>query len=331
MDFGNDDSAAFFPNTSQIITISSEHNILRIWDVASAPRLLTTLVRIGPGKDPAISSDGTRLITSSGLWDIVDFRFRKLSSFSTENAKFSPDSKVVACWSLFGDVHIFDAVTGAILHQSRVSYVRSLSFSPDSNQICGINSQSHVSVFHCLPASVDQDIMSCVYHPDSMMMSQQSSDSGGGWYYGVNATRLIWLPDNVRNWCATGIPGFISQYLILGQTANDITILDMEDYLRELPVKGAWRGGGIRYVSAYEEQRAAALASASGLPNYAFSVPYLHVPSKAQPCNQLQPKVAHTNDNHWHIFLHIFIQHLHAYYSVVLRILLSIFGRVHRE
>jgi hypothetical protein len=67
-------------------------------------------------------------------------------------------------------------------------------------------------------------------------------------------------------WLATGSSVFGSRYLILGRTLNDLTILDMEDYLRELPVKGAWREGGIRYVDEDEEQSASALSSSSGLP-----------------------------------------------------------------
>ena len=72
-----------------------------------------------------------------------------------------------------------------------------------------------------------------------------------------------------RVWLATGTPGFGSRYLILGQTVNDLTILDMEDYLHGLPVKGTWREGGIRYVydyDGYEMRRASALVSSSGLP-----------------------------------------------------------------
>jgi len=67
-------------------------------------------------------------------------------------------------------------------------------------------------------------------------------------------------------WLATGTPGFGSRYLILGRTVNDLTILDMEDYLRGTPVKGAWRECGIRWVDEDEERRASALASSSGLP-----------------------------------------------------------------
>jgi hypothetical protein len=100
-------------------------------------------------------------------------------------------------------------------------------------------------------------------------MSQQSSIFNyGGWYRGVNAASIIWLPVNMRKvQLATGTPWFGSRYLILGRTVNDLTILDMEDYLCRLSVKGVWREGGIRYVDGDgdEERRASALASSSGL------------------------------------------------------------------
>jgi hypothetical protein len=126
----------------------------------------------------------------------------------------------------------------------------------------------------------------------------------------------------------------------------------MEDYLRELPVKGAWREGGIQYVDKDEERRASALSSSSGLvvrrshmvhfvveadidvgselaQNYAFGIPYLDVPSKAQPHDQLRAEVTNTNYNNPRIFLHIFI-HLDSYYLVILRFLLSVFGLANR-
>ena len=56
---------------------------------------------------------------------------------------------------------------------------------------------------------------------------------------------------------------------------------------------------------------------------------------KAQPHDQLQPEVTqpeviNTNYNNWRIFFHIFIQHLHDYYLVVLHFLFSIFGLPNR-
>ena len=93
---------------------------------------------------------------------------------------------------------------------------------------------------------------------------------GSEWYRGVNGARIIWLPDNMKRvWLATGTPGFGSRYLILGRTLDDLTILDMEDYLCGLPVKGTWREGGIQYIDDNidkdEMRRASALASSSGL------------------------------------------------------------------
>jgi WD40 repeat protein len=274
IEFDHDHSAAFFPNASQIITISSEHSELRIWDIMeSTPRLLLSSTCLGWPRYqnilwPDISSDGTRLLACGGLWDINNFCFRELVSFDTSTAKFSPDSKLVVCGS-YDNVRIFDAITGTMLSQSHC-FVHSPSFSLDSKQLCSINQdQNGILVTRCSSTSVEQDILSHVYRPDSLMMSQQSSFFDyGGWYRGVNAASIIWLPVNMRKvQLATGTPWFGSRYLILGRTVNDLTILDMEDYLCRLSVKGVWREGGIRYVDVDgdEERRASALASSSGL------------------------------------------------------------------
>ena len=100
------------------------------------------------------------------------------------------------------------------------------------------------------------------------MISPQPSGFyfGSKWYQGVNGARIIWLPEKIRVWLTTGTPGFGSQYLILGRTVNDLTILDMEDYLCGLHVNGTWREGGIQYIGDKDEmKRASALASSSGL------------------------------------------------------------------
>jgi len=63
--------------------------------------------------------------------------------------------------------------------------------------------------------------------------------------------------------------------------------------------------------------------------NYAFGIPYLDVPSEVQPHDQLRAEVTNTNYNNPRIFLHVFI-HLHSYYLVILRLLLSVFGLANR-
>ena len=262
-------SAAFFPNTPRMVTMSSVHHKLRIWDISPTPRLLSTLT-LTPTKDEkclAISCDGTRLLTNYSLWDIGDFPLKELVSFFATSGMFSHDSKLVAFTNLDG-TYILDAVTGDMHHHSDFS-VRSLSFSPDSNQFYGFGiDQTCMLVMCCSPTSgatsVDEYIKSCVWHPDFMMMSELQRSP---WYYGVSGARIIWLQENMRPvWLATGEPGFRSRYLVLGRTANDITILDMGDYLEGLPVQGTWREGGIRYADFAEVERASALASASRLP-----------------------------------------------------------------
>ena len=269
IEFDHDNSAAFFPNAPWIITISSEHNELRIWDM-STPSLSLTLTQTfaWPAlRDiPVISSDGTRLLGCNGLWEINDFCFRKLVYFDAFCAKFSPNYKLVACTEKDG-MHIFDAVTGAMLYQS-YHFVSSLSFSPDSKQLCSIyKDKNRILVTDCSSTSIHQDILSHVYHADSMM-SQQSLhfNSNSGWYEGVPGARIVWLPDIREVQLATGTLGFRSRYLIFGRRLNDITILDMDDYLCSLPSKGGWREGGIQYVDRDEEWRASALASSSRLP-----------------------------------------------------------------
>ena len=269
IEFDHNPLATFFSNTSQIVTMSSEYNEWQIWDIESTPQLLSTstctLAQPGLGDIPVISPDGTRLFACNRLWDINDFSFRELASFNAYTSNFSPNSKLTAC-SGYDGTCIFDAVTGTMLYKSH-HCVNTLSFSPDSKQLfCFDRNQKCILVTNCSLMSFNEDFISHVYHPDSMMRLTHGFNLHNGWYQGINGARLIWVPENMRAvWFATGSLGFSTQDLILGQTVNDLTILDMEDYLCSLPIKGAWREGGIQYVDRDEEQRASALASSSGL------------------------------------------------------------------
>ena len=87
-----------------------------------------------------------------------------------------------------------------------------------------------------------------------------------GWYLGVDGTRLIWVPDDVRSvWLATGRQAFGTWHLIFGGNVNSVTILEMEDYLQGLPIKGAWKGGVRHTTIGVKEQIAGTLASATGM------------------------------------------------------------------
>jgi hypothetical protein len=114
----------------------------------------------------------------------------------------------------------------------------------------------------CLPTSVNTEVLSCVYPPDSTMIQSFQDD---GWYCATNGARLIWLPQDMQPvWLATGGGPFRSQCLILGST-NGLAILDMEDYLEVPPVSVAWRKGGVRHMHDFVTlSQANALMSESG-------------------------------------------------------------------
>ena len=295
--FDDVDSAAIFPDCSQLLT-SSSHINAQIWNISSRSPLLISTSTVAVAKEDedflAISSDGTRLLSSSGLWDIVNFRFKELASFHAyiHAVKFSPDCKHIV---LIDDkLRIFDAATGALLHQMKYSdattfsrtivdygsstprlqrlrykYLSDIrfSFSVDSKCLCVLKGD-HLSTIRGLPTSVNVDSFSCIYPRDCIMMTaHKESLFEDGWYLGVHRIRLIWVPDDVRSvWLETGRQAFRTRHLILGRNVNNITILSMEDYLQGLPIKGAWREGGVRYTrTIVEEKRAETLASATGM------------------------------------------------------------------
>ena len=73
--FDNYDSAqaaAFFPDGARLVTASASC-AMQMWDLTSnTPSLVSTLSASTRDNHLVISSDGTRLALSGGLWDIVN-------------------------------------------------------------------------------------------------------------------------------------------------------------------------------------------------------------------------------------------------------------------
>jgi len=113
----DDQSAAFFTNCSQLLTASSDPGEARIWDISSIiPSLISsstvTLFSFSSRDELSISSDGTRLLSCDGLWEIKEFQFRRLVPLQLigTDAIFSPDCKHVV--HINHGVHILDTTTG---------------------------------------------------------------------------------------------------------------------------------------------------------------------------------------------------------------------------
>jgi WD40 repeat protein len=253
-------SAAFFPDGARFIT-KSESGTMRVWDMTPTTPLLVLKSTLPTfiSTNIAISSDGTRLISDSRLWDIINCQV--LKSLNAFVAKFSPDGTRVALTS-GNDVQILDAITGAILYQrSGFAFGRDMSFSLDSTRLLHRNSNGIVCIMDLrhLPTSVNAEVLSCVYPPDCMMIQPSQHD---GWCRATNDARLIWLPQDMQPvWLATGEEPSGSRRLILGST-NGLAILDVEDYLEVPPIGAAWRQGGTRYMHDTPDTRTARQASA---------------------------------------------------------------------
>jgi WD40 repeat protein len=248
-------AAAFFPDGTRLVTTSA--NEMRMWDLTSNnPSLVSTWSADTYNNYLVISSDGTRLASSAGLWDIVNHR--QLVSFYSGAPMFTSDGKCVA-YIYFETVHILDAITGTELHQlTGFTHI-----SINSTQVLCLSADGYICILdtRCLPPS---ESLSCVYSPDCMMVKKLQW--WGGWYLGADGTRLIWLPNDLGNLClATGTQRSESSCLVFGENADEITILDMEDYLEVLPVGAAWRKGGIRYVHRFQAPQTCALMSESGI------------------------------------------------------------------
>jgi WD40 repeat protein len=245
-DWHSSTSAAFFPDGMRFLTTTEEN--ISIWDMPSTtPVLVSTLTSDWLGDYASISSDGARLILHDGLWDLVNGR--RITSYTggTSTAEFSPDCKLVALGGYDG-VHILDATTGARLYKSHLFSLRQLSFSLDSTRLLAVCDDGHAQVLDLtsLPTSVGAESLSCVYPPDCMMIQLQWQHLDG-WYM-INGTRLIWLPHNMRpTWLTQGKQPFGSRRLFLG-SGNDVTVLDVDDYLEVLPASVAWREAGVRYL-----------------------------------------------------------------------------------
>jgi len=250
-------AAAFFPDGTRLVTTAS--GAMRMWDITSnTPSLVSTLSDSKRHNHLVISSDGTRLASSGGLWDIVNHQ--QLVSFRhwVADPMFTSDGK---CIAYIDDktVHILDAITGTTLHQlTGFTHI-----SINSTRVLCLSVDGYIRILdtRCLPTS---EFLSCVYSPDRMMV--KARQWWGGWYLGANDRRLIWLPNDLGNvYLATGTQQSESSRLVFGKNADEVTILDMEDYLEVLPVGAAWRKGGIQYVDSAQAQRACALTSESGI------------------------------------------------------------------
>jgi WD40 repeat protein len=251
-------AAAFFPDGTRLVTTSASR-AMRMWDLTSnTPSLVSTLPASTHDNHLVISSDGTRLALSGGLWDIVNHRQLVSFEWSTRAPMFTSDGKCIAYIDCFKTVHILDAITGTALYRLTgfthilINSTRLLCLSADG-YICILDTR-------CLPAS---EFLSCVYSPDCMIVNETNQ---GGWYLGADGARLIWLPNDLGNvYLATGTQQSESSYLVFGKNTDEVMILDMEDYLDMLPVGAAWRKGGIQYVDSAQAQRACALMSESGI------------------------------------------------------------------
>jgi hypothetical protein len=256
-------AAAFFPDGTRLVT-TSVSGAMRMWDITSnTPSLISRLSASTLDNHLVIyhlviSSDGTRLASSGGLWDIVNHR--QLVSFTSDTAPmFTSDGKCIAYIGYFRTVYILDAITGTTLYQ--LTGFTHISINSTRLLCLSVDGYIHILDTRCLPAS---EFLSCVYPLDCMMVKELQW--WGGWYLGVDGTRLIWLPNDLGNlFLATGTQQSESLHLVFGENTDEVTILDMEDYLGVLSVGAAWRKGGIQYMDSAQAQRACALTSGSGM------------------------------------------------------------------
>ena len=266
-------AAAFFPNGTRLVTTSGTGTI-RIWDIKSSVPLLELtlqdsfdpLMNLRPRRtEPAefrpcryllISSDGGRMLSSRHLWDLVNYR--KLAEvYRPIAAIFTPNGHRVVFITEHSSVSILDAITGAKLYYT-YGYAH-ISLMP-TRCFC-LDAHGGIDIFdiECHPAPIVVQRLSCIYPPDRMAVRDTSSDT---WYYGENGARLIWLPEEMRRvWLATGSQSSGSYRLVLGGNSDELTIMDMEDYMKVLPA-GTWRKGGVRYADPTVSN---ALVSASGM------------------------------------------------------------------
>lgn len=246
------ESAAFFSDGVHFITMSESG--AQLWDIQSTIplRVFKSNLPCELGTDIAISSDNTRLISDSCLWNLNMPNCQVLKSFMTSTssaAKFSPDGTRAAI-NLNNTVQILDATSGATLCElGDITYFGGISFLLDSTQLLHWTYDDgivRVMDLTGLPTSVNStEVLSCVYPPDCMMIQ---SFQGDGWYRTTNGARLMWLPQDMQPvWLATGGGPSGSRRLILG-SINGLVILDMEDYLEVPSISAAWRKGGVRYM-----------------------------------------------------------------------------------
>jgi WD40 repeat protein len=273
LDCGHDvRSVAPLPNSVQFITISYGDTV-KIWNITHTPVLLSILSTSGHHDTLVISPDGTRLLSFSPLrstpYQLFDLPNQKelvpyfnLAGDTIGAAVFSPDSSRIAC-DTGTYLAIIDATDGVLLHHpiqlDRRHVWKSLAFSPDSTRLLHMSPEGDIRIFNIehLPTSVDIKIS---YPPDHIVTRKNpymptgyhlgdNGDTSVGWYCGENGAHLIWLPKDMRHvWLV------MHRSLVLEQTAREVTVLDMTDYLNAVPTaRVAWRNGGIRYTSSDAE------------------------------------------------------------------------------
>jgi WD40 repeat protein len=205
------------------------------------------ILLLAQNEDPGTFRDGCQL----HVWDLVQCKV--VTSFWGSGPHFSPDGNYLAYFN-GPALAILDVATGSIVGQPMKFYLddyvgmpspkQILSFSPDSTRLLVLLKDGNVRILDIakLPTSITSS-----YPPHNLLIQRNHrSTFWDGWFRGETGERLIWLPDGMRHVLLAA--GKECHRLILKRDDGDITVLDMDDYLKVPQARDSWRKAGVRWT-----------------------------------------------------------------------------------
>jgi WD40 repeat protein len=156
-------SIAFFPDGTRIAT-SSDHSLIRVWDVVSGSDVIAPLASSGV-QCLVVSPDGLRIASGSAdrtvrLWDAATgaevLPPLRGHSAGVTSVAFSPDGTRIASGSEDHTIRVWDAASGCTVFAlcGHMGYVLSVAFTPDGRQIISSSKDNSINVWDALSGSV---------------------------------------------------------------------------------------------------------------------------------------------------------------------------------